>query len=230
MKHDASAMRITVTPNGPYVVTGSVPLSEQTIGTDAEGQSQRWTGKALPSAGTKFALCRCGHSGHKPFCDGTHIRIGFDGTELADRTPYLSRAKEYDGAGLALLDVESLCAFARFCDPNGQVWNEVADTAVPEVRRTFVNQVGRCPGGRLVAWDKEQGTPVEPGLEPSIGLIEDPAEGCAGPIWVRGGIAVVSADGEQYEIRNRVTLCRCGESSNKPFCDGTHASIKFQAK
>jgi CDGSH-type Zn-finger protein len=47
---------------------------------------------------------------------------------------------------------------------------------------------------------------------------------------VRGGIAVVSADGEQYEVRNRMTLCRCGASSNKPFCDGTHASIKFQAK
>lgn len=230
MKHDARTMRITVTRNGPYLVTGSVPLSEQTIGTDAKGQSQSWIGKDLPATGAKFALCRCGHSGHKPFCDGTHAKIGFDGTEVATRAPYLERAKEYDGPELALLDVESLCAFARFCDPNGQVWNEVADTADPDVRQTFVNQVGRCPSGRLVAWNRERGTPIEPELEPSIGLIEDPVEGCAGPIWVRGGIAVVSADGEQYEVRNRMTLCRCGASSNKPFCDGTHASIKFQAK
>jgi CDGSH-type Zn-finger protein len=54
-------------------------------------------------------------------------------------------------------------------------------------------------------------------------------EGCAGPIWLRGGIALVAADGFEYERRNRVTLRRCGASRNKPFCDGTHASIKFQA-
>ena len=53
------------------------------------------------------------------------------------------------------------------------------------------------------------------------------AQGVSGPIWVRGGIPVVAADGHAYEIRNRVTLCRCGASSNKPFCDGSHASIKF---
>ena len=41
-------------------------------------------------------------------------------------------------------------------------------------------------------------------------------------------IRVESASGESYEIRNRQALCRCGASSNKPFCDGSHASIKFQ--
>jgi CDGSH-type Zn-finger protein len=64
----------------------------------------------------------------------------------------------------------------------------------------------------------------------TIGLIEDPAEHCSGPIWLRGGIAVVSADGFEYEVRNRMTLCRCGASKNKPFCDGAHASIKFDAR
>ncbi|UCF09264.1 MAG: CDGSH iron-sulfur domain-containing protein, partial [Thermoplasmata archaeon] len=43
-----------------------------------------------------------------------------------------------------------------------------------------------------------------------------------GPIWVRGRIPIESADGHIYEIRNRVTLCRCGWSSNKPFCDSSH--------
>jgi hypothetical protein len=93
----------------------------------------------------------------------------------------------------------------------------------------FLRQVGNCPAGRLVAWDKSSGQTIEPHLPVSIGLIEDPAEACAGPIWLRGGIAVVAADGFEYEVRNRVTLCRCGASRNKPFCDGTHASIKFQA-
>ena len=71
--------------------------------------------------------------------------------------------------------------------------------------------------------DKEAtGDVLEPEFEPSIGLVEDIQAGKMGPLWVRGGIPVESADGFTYEIRNRVTLCRCGKSSNKPFCDGKH--------
>ena len=88
-------------------------------------------------------------------------------------------------------------------------------------------EAGLCPSGRLVAWDRETKAPLEPRLERSIGVVEDPAEGVAGPLWVRGGIPVVAADGEPYEVRNRVTLCRCGASKNKPFCDASHASIGF---
>jgi CDGSH-type Zn-finger protein len=62
----------------------------------------------------------------------------------------------------------------------------------------------------------------------SIGLIEDPEQQCSGPLWLQGGIPIVAADGFEYEVRNRVTLCRCGASKNKPFCDGTHATIKFR--
>ena len=72
------------------------------------------------------------------------------------------------------------------------------------------------------------GEPIEPKYEPSIGLIEDPVEDCSGPIWVRGGVQIVSADGFNYELRNRVTLCRCGGSGNKPFCDGSHHATKFK--
>ena len=68
---------------------------------------------------------------------------------------------------------------------------------------------------------------IEPEFAPSIGIVADPAQGLAGPIWVRGGIAVTSAEGETYEVRNRVTLCRCGASANKPFCDARRASIGF---
>ena len=75
--------------------------------------------------------------------------------------------------------------------------------------------------GRLLVWDKD-GNPIEPELEPSIELVEDPSKGVSGPLWVRGGIPIESADGTTYEIRNRITLCRCGKSENKPFCDGIH--------
>ena len=75
--------------------------------------------------------------------------------------------------------------------------------------------------------EKPTNREIEDPLAPSIGLVEDPALGCSGPLWVRGGIPIESADGKRYERRNRVTLCRCGASTNKPFCNGSHASIEF---
>lgn len=85
-----------------------------------------------------------------------------------------------------------------------------------------------CPGGRLIIWDNATQKPIETYEEPSVSLIEDVINRCSGPIMLRGGFPVKSSNGEFYEVRNRQTLCRCGQSSNKPFCDGTHASIKFQ--
>jgi CDGSH-type Zn-finger protein len=79
-----------------------------------------------------------------------------------------------------------------------------------------------------VVQDKETGKEVENKLPPSIGLVEDPALGCSGPLWVMGGIRIESSDGTPYEVRNRVALCRCGASVNKPFCNGSHASIRFR--
>jgi CDGSH-type Zn-finger protein len=221
--------RVTVTQDGPYLVTGNIPLMKETIVANADGDSESWKeGHRFPTR-EKYSLCRCGESSSKPFCDGTHAKIGFDGTETASRKPYLDQAQTFDGPVLALTDAESLCAFGRFCDPNGKVWNQVARTDDPKVRAMFIRQVHDCPAGRLVAWDKATGQPIEPDLPVSIGLTDDPTESCAGAVWLRGGIAVVAADGFEYERRNRVTLCRCGASKNKPFCDGSHASIKFQA-
>ncbi|TLY82659.1 MAG: CDGSH iron-sulfur domain-containing protein, partial [Gammaproteobacteria bacterium] len=90
-------------------------------------------------------------------------------------------------------------------------------------------QVGHCPSGRLAALERATDKPVEPPLPVSIGLIEDPAEGVSGPVWVRGGVPVTAADGFKYEVRNRITLCRCGASKNKPFCDGSHVTVGFRA-
>jgi CDGSH-type Zn-finger protein len=220
-------VKVVVTKDGPYMVSGSVPLAKQTIVSDAAGDSQDWrAGEALP-AQASYALCRCGHSKNKPYCDGTHAKVRFDGTETASREPYLKQAQLTEGPSLSLTDAEALCAFARFCDPNGQVWNQVEQTDDPRVSKMFVRQVNNCPSGRLVAWDRATGKPVEHTLPVSIGIIEDPVEKVSGPLWLRGGIPLVAADGTVYEVRNRVTVCRCGASKNKPFCDGSHAAVKF---
>jgi CDGSH-type Zn-finger protein len=175
----------------------------------------------------QYALCRCGHSSHKPFCDGTHKKVGFDGTETANRAPYRDQAKVMRGPAMTLTDVESLCASGRFCDPNGSVWNLVNETDTATARAHFERQTCDCPSGRLVAWDNATGKPLEPTHAPSIGLVQDPVNACLGPIWLRGGVQLVGADGFDYEVRNRMTLCRCGASKNKPFCDGAHVSIGF---
>jgi CDGSH-type Zn-finger protein len=221
-------VQVTVSKNGPYLVVGDIALARQTIVADAEGGSEAWEeGPPIEHAAT-YALCRCGHSKSKPFCDGSHQKVGFDGTERASRRSYLEQAKVMNGPLHALTDAENLCAFARFCDPNGQVWSQVAATDDPQVRANFIRQVNQCPSGRLVAWDSATGESVETPLPVSIGLVEDPVQECSGPLWLRGGIPVISADGFKYEVRNRVTLCRCGQSKNKPFCDGTHAAVHFR--
>jgi len=119
--------RVQVGKNGPYRVSGNLPLGEEIIGADGTGESVKWQhGRTFPLQ-QQYALCRCGHSAHKPFCDGSHSKVGFDGTETASRAPYRDQAKVIRGATMTLTDVESLCASGRFCDPNGSVWNLVND-------------------------------------------------------------------------------------------------------
>jgi CDGSH-type Zn-finger protein len=226
--------KITITVNGPYLVQGTIPLADQHIVTNAQGESVAWReGKSVTaSIADRYALCRCGHSGTKPFCDGAHQRVGFVGTETASREPYALQAEHIQGPTLVLDDAKALCAFARFCDAKGQVWHLVLESDQPAAARLVEQQAGDCPGGRLRALQRAPAhagaRPVEPHFEPSIGLVQDNTEGVSGPLWVRGGIEVLSADGSVYESRNRVALCRCGASGNKPFCDGSHVSTGFK--
>jgi CDGSH-type Zn-finger protein len=216
--------RITITKDGPYLVSGSVPLGLATIEVNAEGESVKWgQGKNFPDAETTH-LCRCGESKNKPFCDGSHAKVGFDGTETASRAPFREQAQVVDGPDLQLADAEVLCAFARFCDPNGRIWTMPPDSDDAKTRANLVRQAGDCASGRLVVIDKATGKAVEPELPKSIGIVEDPSRECSGPLWARGGLELIGADGTAYEVRNRMTLCRCGRSENKPFCNGAHAS------
>ena len=217
----AAKYKVKITKNGPYLVSGGVPLSEQDMCVDTDGQCHGWKeGKKYPIQ-EHYALCRCGHSRNRPFCDGTHAKIQFDGTEEATHSPYREQASEINGPGLKLTDAEDFCAGARFCHRAGGTWELAEESGNPDARQKAIEEACDCPSGRLIAWDRD-GKAIEPDFEPSIGLVEDTQAGKMGPLWIRGGIPIESADGVTYEIRNRVTLCRCGKSSNKPFCDGRH--------
>ncbi|MDA4137350.1 MAG: CDGSH iron-sulfur domain-containing protein [Thaumarchaeota archaeon] len=220
--------KIVVSKDGPYVVSGGIPLTMEIIEPNDEGLS--WNLKSAKTFKTEddYRLCRCGHSKTKPFCDDSHAKIRFDGKETATRKPYERQADIFDGATMTLSDAEQLCAFSRFCDPGGKIWGLMGQTDDPDARKLAIREENHCLSGRLVLHDKKTGEDIEPKLKPSIGIVEDPALGCSGPLYVQGGIRVESEDGTPYEIRNRVALCRCGASVNKPFCNGSHASIRFR--
>jgi CDGSH-type Zn-finger protein len=214
--------KVRVLKNGPYIVYGNTPLIKMTIQCDKGGIPAKWLiGEKLQTP-ENYSLCRCGQSNNKPFCDGTHVKVNFDGTETSDNEPYEKIAKEIDGPELKLKDAEILCASARFCHRGGEIWQVIQMSDETWAKKNVIENAFDCPSGRLVVIDKATGKTIESSLEKSIGLIEDPSIGVDGPIWVRGVIPVYSAEGRPYEARNRVTLCRCGKSTNKPFCDSSH--------
>jgi len=217
-----SEPKIKVIRNGPYVVTGRIPLSKQEIIADAQGTAYEWREVEKYPLRENYSICRCGQSRNEPFCDGTHTKINFDGRETASLQLSHGQAKKIDGPALILSDLEQLCASTRFCHRAGGTWNLVPKSDNPDTKRMVIKEAGECPSGRLVVIDKETQKIIEPKYEQSLWLIEDPQMGVSGPIWTRGCIPIESADGNMYEIRNRVTLCRCGKSSNKPFCDSSH--------
>lgn len=228
--HGASApdhMRITIKKDGPFIVSGGVPLTEDAIAPSSDGSHLEYQRVKDFESQETYALCRCGKSKNKPFCDGTHAHIHFDGTETADRKPYLQRADEYPGPELDLLD-DNRCAYARLCHRRGiDVWTLTEMAENEEVGRQAVGGSWNCPTGRLEHHNVKDGEVYEQHLEPGITLLEDTQEGVSGPMFVHGGITLESSDGTEYELRNRYALCRCGGSTNKPFCDAMHVNVGF---
>jgi len=227
MKKSKTTGKITVSKDGPYLVTGNLRLTKDVIVTGADGDPAEWKEEMTFAGQDSYALCRCGHSKNKPYCDSSHLTAKFDGTETASRKTYLEQAERTSGPGMDLTDAAPFCSGAKFCHRAGGTWDLTERSGDPASRDAAIQEACDCPSGRLVAWDTKTGEPIEPDLEPSIGIVECPGDHVSGPIRVKGGVPVESSDGTTYEVRNRCTLCRCGKSENKPYCDGTHVDIKF---
>jgi CDGSH-type Zn-finger protein len=213
---------VRATPNGPYRVQGVARISWQEPVTTDDGEPVAWRHGAVVVEGQEeHWLCRCGNSRNKPFCDSSHRRVGFAASDDAEPGWRADRATEYPGTGLVVSDDRSLCAHAGFCATRAtNVWKMTRDTDRTDVRSLVVAMVQRCPSGALgVLVDDEE---LEPRLPVEIGLVPD------GPLTVTGGVRVVRSDGVPLETRNRVALCRCGQSANKPLCDGSHARNGFR--
>ncbi|PZC46863.1 MAG: putative Fe-S cluster protein YjdI/Zn-finger domain of CDGSH type-containing protein [Chloroflexi bacterium] len=209
---------ITPSENGPYFIEGAIAIR----GTD---------GQNLAEGKERVLLCRCGGSANKPFCDGTH-RNGFEGTEVADRGPIASRRVAFKAPGITIFDDRSICAHSGNCTDNLtkvfklgiEPWIDPTGEAPSEIARV----VNMCPSGALsYVLDDTAGpdaTPTEVARPQEVTPLKN------GPYAVTGGISATSPSGEPYEIRDRCTLCRCGASTNKPFCSGAHWDKGFEAE
>ena len=229
-KKAADGIYAEITPNGPIMLHGGTPIKQQFIMPNSQGTSIKYQEGETYETKDPVAICRCGLSKNNPYCDGSHlhaVQYGVDLTETATFQSELKTSELIQGQERSLSDDEKFCAYARFCDAGQRVWNEVQMQG-EAAKELTLEMAHHCPGGRLIVWDNKTQKPVETFEDPSVSIIEDYPLECSAGIMLRGGIPVKSSNGNFYEVRNRQALCRCGQSQNKPFCDGTHASMKFQ--
>jgi len=210
-----SKPKIAFSPNGPYY------LMHDTQATPVPNV-RRASGDACATV-RGVALCRCGASKNKPFCDGMHGEIGFKGTNTAD--PAKDKRKAYKGKRITILDNRSICSHAAFCtDELKSVFRQHDDPWIDpdgaEVER-IVEIVRKCPSGALsYAIDGVEAPPPE--RAPMITVTDN------GPYAVTGGIELMGVKRGEGASTEHYTLCRCGASKNKPFCDGSHWTIEFR--
>lgn len=215
-------MQIRVSPQGPYVVTdAAAPHRARPLSTE-RGEPIAWEHDPVLESDGTYALCRCGVSANKPFCDGSHAAHDWDGTETADTTDYAERATILPGSGIVVRDDRGLCEHAGFCaNKMTNVWKMTGATASTDVRSQVAAMIERCPSGALTYSLAGAGRDVEPPLAAGVAVVDD------GPLWVTGSVPIERADGQPLQTRARMTLCRCGASANKPLCDGSHARVGF---
>lgn len=202
---------IEVTENGPLIVKGLKKV-------------QAASGQAIACKDVA-ALCRCGHSGNKPFCDGTHKKVGFRSERENKRT--LHRERPYEGEKITIYDNRTICAHAAICvsqlpavfRKNEQPWIE-PDGADAATTRAIID---RCPSGAL-RYAIESGKSTGLGQEDGI-VIEQ-----GGPYHVTGNVRLQVDEALQPPLPAQYTLCRCGASKNKPYCDGSHYDVAFDTK
>ena len=100
--------RIKCLDNGPYLLNNDQNAPVDLCLQNSDGD------RVEPASGV--ALCRCGGSANKPYCDGTHAKIGFSDAKLSDGS--LDRRDSYVGQGITIHDNRGICAHAGVCTDN----------------------------------------------------------------------------------------------------------------
>jgi len=198
---------ITPTPDGPFKAERIKALK------DARGETI--------DTSEEIFLCRCGSSKNKPYCDGSHASAKF--TDRRQRTKD-DPVSEFAGKKLTVVDNVGLCAHAGDCvagAPN-TFFTKKGGTRVshPDASDTakVIEAIRHCPSGALLY--KQGGKLVHEYSSGTEVLVEKD-----GPLRVQ---RAKLNGGRRPATDDHYTLCRCGASLNKPFCDGTHTKIKFR--
>jgi len=206
---------IACLPNGPYyLILEDEPYTVPYL-RDAQG--------CTCEAKRAVALCRCGGSKTKPLCDGTHSTIGFSDRRISDGSA--DRRESYAGKRITIHDNRALCAHAGHCTEglpavfreDGQPWIDADAAAVEEIVAT----IRKCPSGAL-SYSIDGVEQRDREAEPRIEATRD------GPYAVSGGIELPGVAFGEGASREHYTLCRCGASKSKPFCDGSHWEAGFK--
>jgi CDGSH-type Zn-finger protein len=195
-------------PNGPYIVRNLKKL------TNSKGESL--------AVRPIVALCRCGGSNLKPYCDGTHARKGFSSAKSPERTP--DRADSYEGKEIVVLDNRGTCCHYGNCtDHLPEVFHHEGDpfvTADGADAGAIEKIVRECPSGALGFI--RDGVRYEGETRNEEIFVSHNAS-----YYVRGGIKLEGEPMNSGALAEHYALCRCGQSKNKPFCDGSHWYAKF---
>ena len=198
---------ITPTPDGPYLVKGLKNFTNQ---------------KGSIETKETMALCRCGGSANKPFCDGTHAKIGFSSAKLEGHVE--DKRENYKGKNITIHDNRGICAHAGRCtDGLASVFRLKEEPwIVPDAASAneIIATIKKCPSGAL-SYSVNDVEHRDRDGEPTIFVAPN------GPYLVSGGTDLVDTTRAESASKEHFTMCRCGGSKNKPFCDGTHWYNKF---
>ena len=223
---------IEIREEGPYAVHGGIPLVRKKRITSEQGEALTWATTEALTTDEDYVLCRCGRSNTKPFCDGTHDRIEFDDSGPEVFAPISDTQEILENDGIRVKVDNSYCVHAKYCfNKTSGIRALMAKPADASAKSQIMAMVDRCPSGTFVYEIDVDGSMVETEVDMPTevaAISSDTRSETAGPLWVTGGVPIMRPDGTFLESRNRVTLCRCGQSKNKPFCDGSHASVGFK--
>jgi CDGSH-type Zn-finger protein len=207
--------KIACLSNGPYyLLNDSTPMPVANL--------RRANGEACATV-RGVALCRCGGSKNKPFCDGSHGTIGFKDAKATDASQ--DRRDSYAGKRITIHDNRQICSHAGLCTDRLQAvfrlrqepWIDPDGASVQEIIAT----VEKCPSGAL-SYSIDGAEHRDRDRQPGVTVTDH------GPYAVTGGIELVGVKFAEHASREHFTLCRCGASKNKPFCDGSHWNVGFR--
>ncbi|MBP9478130.1 MAG: CDGSH iron-sulfur domain-containing protein [Sebaldella sp.] len=174
------------------------------------------------------SLCRCGKSKNKPFCDGTHGTIDFNNEREEEK---LRGLKTYECDKITVYYDKYLCKHIGKCTHGyPEVFN--ADK-IPWIEPKSANNldklievIKKCPSGALSYKLEDGSRETVYHSEQKIKIEKN------GSINITGGISLIDDNKSDVilDSKEHYSLCRCGASKHKPFCDGTHIKIEFDGQ